>query len=319
MQILNAIDVAQLKKLCDAKEFFWLDLINPSPTDINKLGDAMDFHQLAIEDTLSFDQRPKLDVYGNQALLILQGGVELAPEENNQHPLEEIHCYVSGDWIITIHKNTYNDLEDAKKILSTTGANKSDQYYLYKVVDAIIDSYFPILADLDDTINDLEDRIVDNAKPTDLQEIFKLKRLLLKLRKAVVPMRDVFARQIEVLADLAGLDKDSHDYFRDIYDHLIRITDMLDGYHEMVSGCTDLYLSVRADRQGEIGKQLTIIASIFLPLGFLSGIGGMNFDVMAGTILSGWWSFGIFSGIMVVSAIGMWFVFKKKGWIGKQK
>jgi magnesium transporter len=91
-------------------------------------------------------------------------------------------------------------------------------------------------------------------------------------------MRDLFARQVEVITDLAGLESDSHDYFRDIYDHLIRITDELDGYHEMVAGCTDLYLSTVANRQGETSKQLAIIASIFLPLSFLTGFFGMNFD-----------------------------------------
>lgn len=139
----------------------------------------------------------------------------------------------------------------------------------------------------------------------------------MKLRRAVVPMRDVFGREIEVIADLAGLEPDSHDYFRDIYDHLIRITDELDSYHEMVSGCTDLYLSTVANRQGETSKQLAIIASIFLPLTFLTGFFGMNFGWLVSRVLVGPWSFiGLGLGTMALSAGLMWLWFRRRGWTG---
>ena len=153
------------------------------------------------------------------------------------------------------------------------------------------------------------------ASRRELEETFRLKRLLLKLRKAVVPMRDVFAREIEVITDLAGLEPDSHDYFRDIYDHLIRITDELDSYHEMVASSTDLYLSTVANKQGETSKQLAIIASIFLPLSFLTGFFGMNFGWEVTHVLVGAWSFFLLGmGSMAVAAGAMWWWFRHKGW-----
>ncbi|QDZ15996.1 magnesium/cobalt transporter CorA [Humibacter ginsenosidimutans] len=317
MRILDSIDDALITELRQKQEFFWLDLSAPTDEQVQHIGSLLKLHPLAVEDSVRFHQRPKLDTYGDTALLVLEGGVESQPEDENPHPLEEVHCHLSGDYVVTLHRQPYAGLDELKKLFQQTELSKTERYYVYKIIDVVVDSYFPMLADLDEQINDLEDAIVSGAGKQELAETFRLKRLLLKLRKAVVPMRDVFAREIEVIADLAGLEPDSHDYFRDVYDHLIRITDELDSYHEMVAGCTDLYLSTVANRQGETSKQLTIIASIFLPLSFLTGFFGMNFSWEVGHVLVGPWSFLLLGlGTMVVSAGLMWWWFHHKGWTG---
>ncbi|GAB3407223.1 magnesium/cobalt transporter CorA [Schumannella luteola] len=318
MHVIDRIDDARLRDLCGRGEFFWLDLTAPSDDDIRHLGELLGLHPLAVEDSIHFGQRPKLDVYGDNALLVLQGGREQKPEDQNEQPLEEIHLYLSGAWIVTLHRDRFDDLERLRAQLEQSAAAKSEQYYVYKVVDAIVDSFFPILADLDEEIDDLEDAIVAGAKRRQLEEIFRLKRLLLRLRKAVVPMRDVFAREADQIVDLAGLEADSRDYFRDVYDHLIRITDELDSYQEMITSCTDLYLSTVANRQGEVSKQLTIVASVFLPLSFLTGFFGMNFDWEVDHVLKGPWLF-LFLGIgsMLVSVAALWWWFHRKGWTGR--
>jgi len=317
VQILTAIDEAAVQGLRSRQEFFWLDLLDPSDDDVRRLGALVGLHPLAVEDTLAFGQRPKLDVYDEQALLVLAGGVMSDPEEDNPRPLEEIHCYISGDFAITVRRHDFAELDQLRNLLSTTTAKRSEQYYVYRIIDTVVDSFFPVLSGLDDEINDLEDAIVERPTKSELVKIFKLKRLLLKMRKAVTPMRDLFAREIDTITDLAGLDADSHDYFRDVYDHLLRISDLLDSYHDLVSGCTDLYLSNVANRQGEISKQLTIVASIFLPLSFLTGFFGMNFDWFTGVLLHGWAVF-VFLGLgsMLVSAALMWAWFRHKGWTG---
>lgn len=317
MQILDSIDDDRIRQLCRDHEFFWLDAAGLSPEEMERLGKLLGLHPLAIEDSIAFGQRPKLDTYGDTALLVLEGALPGAAQEGDDRPLEEIHCHLSGDYIVTVHQHPYAPIEQLKRVFNRTEHTKSERYYVYKVIDAVVDSYFPILNDLDEQINDLEDAIVSNAGPKELSETFRLKRLLLQLRKAVTPMRDVFAREIEVIADLAGLEADSHDYFRDVYDHLIRITDELDSYREMVAGCADLYLSTVANRQGETSKQLAIIASIFLPLSFLTGFFGMNFDFEVNHILIGPWAFfGLGMGTMAVSAGLMWWWFRRKGWTG---
>lgn len=313
MRIITSIDETLIKELRTKREFFWLDIVNPSAKQVEQLGSLLGLHPLAVEDSINFKQRPKLDIYDNSALLVLAGTVQ---NQASPHSIEEIHCYISGDYIVTLHRKAYKELEQLMQLLKDGSAVKSEEYYVYKVVDAIVDSYFPPLADLDKSINDLENAIVSGAKNHQLEEIFRLKRLLLQLRKVVVPMRDVFARQIEAIAGLSGLESDSHDYFRDVYDHLIRITDELDSYHEMVGSCTDLYLSMIANRQGEISKQLTVIASIFLPLTFLTGFFGMNFGWEVNHIQS-LWNFVLFGiGTMIVSVIAMALWFRHKGWAG---
>ncbi|GAA1953281.1 magnesium transporter CorA family protein [Microbacterium deminutum] len=317
MRILDAIDDALIAQLRQSHEFFWLDATGSTPEQIRHLGTVLDLHPLAVEDSIRFGQRPKLDTYGETALLVLKGGVASKPEDVNPHPLEEIHCHLSGDFIVTLHRGPFPELHTVRTQFAQRASARSEQYHVYKIVDVIVDSFFPILSDLDEEISDLEDAIVAGAGRKQLTEAFRLKRLLLVLRKAVVPMRDVFAREIEVIADLAGLESDSHDYFRDVYDHLIRITDELDSYHEMVSGCTDLYLSAVANRQGETSKQLAIIASIFLPLSFLTGFFGMNFSWEVGHVLVGQWAFLVLGlGTMVASAAFMWWWFHHKGWTG---
>ncbi|HSW90711.1 MAG TPA: magnesium/cobalt transporter CorA [Candidatus Saccharimonadales bacterium] len=313
MKIITSIDETLIKELRAKQEFFWLDLVSPSVKQVEQLGSLLSLHPLAVEDSINFKQRPKLDIYENSALLVLAGTVQ---NQTSPHSIEEIHCYISGDYIVTLHHKAYEELEQLMQLLKDRSPIKSEEYYVYKVIDAIVDSYFPPLADLDKSINDLENAIVSGVKDHQLEEIFRLKRLLLQLRKVVVPMRDVFARQIEAIASLSGLESDSHDYFRDVYDHLIRITDELDSYHEMVGSCTDLYLSMIANRQGEISKQLTIIASIFLPLTFLTGFFGMNFGWEVNHIQS-LWNFVLFGiGIMIVSVIAMAWWFHHKGWVG---
>jgi magnesium transporter len=315
MRILDSIDDALIKESRQKQEFFWLDLSDPSKEQVEHLGALLGLHPLAVEDSVKFGQRAKLDTYGDTALLVLQGGVESEPEDENPHPLEEVHCHLSGDFIVTVHRNPYSELHDLREQFTRSNSPKTERYYVYKIVDVIVDSYFPMLADLDEQINDLEDAIVSGAGRRELEETFRLKRLLLRLRKAVVPMRDVFARQIEVITDLAGLEPDSHDYFRDIYDHLIRICDELDSYHEMVASCTDLYLSTVANKQGATSKQLAIIASIFLPLSFLTGFFGMNFSWEVGHVLVGPLAFFLLGlGTMVASACLMWWWFHHKGW-----
>ncbi|GAA4491270.1 magnesium transporter CorA family protein [Microbacterium panaciterrae] len=320
MRILDAVDETLIARLRAQQEFFWLDLADPTEADVERLGTLLGLHPLAVEDSVKRGQRPKLDTYGETALLVLQGGIESHPEDENDHPLEEVHCHLSGEFIVTLHGARFTDLQHVKTLLERSSAPKTERYYVYKIIDVIVDSFFPILSDLDEEINQLEDAIVSGAGRHELQETFRLKRLLLKLRRAVVPMRDLFAREAEVITDLAGLESDSHDYFRDIYDHLIRITDELDGYHEMVSGCTDLYLSTVANRQGETSKQLAIIASIFLPLSFLTGFFGMNFDWSIAHVLSGPWSFFLLGiGSMAVSGAIMWWWFRRKGWTGNDE
>jgi magnesium transporter len=156
------------------------------------------------------------------------------------------------------------------------------------------------------------------ADPTNeqLERLFSLKRQLVAMRKVVTPQRDLFARSIDQIAELPGLELDERDYFRDIYDHLIRISDLIDSYRDLLSGATDLYLSTISNRQNDVMKQLTVIATIFLPLGFITGFFGQNFGFMVNHLLTREWTFwDVGVGSMVATVIGLLIFFRRKGWV----
>ena len=187
-----------------------------------------------------------------------------------------MHLFISGEYLVTIHRDPLPPLDEQREQLDGRVLH-SEQFLLYRVLDALIDSFFPLLADMDDEIDELEAAVL--ASPTDeqLQRLFALKRQLVAMRKVISPQRDLFARSVDRIAELPGLELDERDYFRDIYDHLIRISDLIDSYRDLLSGATDLYLSTVSNRQNDVMKQLTVIATIFLPLSFITGFFGQNF------------------------------------------
>jgi magnesium transporter len=174
---------------------------------------------------------------------------------------------------------------------------------------------FPILADFDDRIDELEDSIFVRADDSQLQEIFQMKRLLVGMRKAVTPQRDVFASLMGGVAELPGLREDDERYFRDVYDHLIRISDLIDSYRrDLLTGAMDVYLSTVSNRLNAVMKQLTVIATVFLPLTFITGFWGQNFAWMVRHVGS-WPAFLIFGiGTQLGAVLLMFVYFKRRGW-----
>jgi magnesium transporter len=308
----TTIDEAALKDQLQRDHYFWLDLTSPDPADIAKLGRLFGFHPLALEDSEQFRQRPKLDSYGDYVFLVFYG----AWRHNESDPvaLREVHMFVSGHYLITIHRDPLPPLDLQREQLDGRVLH-SEQFLLYRVLDALTDSFFPILDRIDDEIDDLEDAVLANPDEQQLERLFSLKRELIAMRKVVTPQRDMFARSVDQVAELPGLELDERDYFRDIYDHLIRISDLIDSYRDLLSGATDLYLSTISNRQNDVMKQLTVIATIFLPLAFITGFFGQNFGYEVRNITGSWafWVLGI--GSMAVTVVGLIIFFHRKGWV----
>jgi magnesium transporter len=288
-----------------------VDLKDPGEEQLLKLRELFGFHPLALEDTEHFGQRPKLDDYGDHILLVFYGARR--ERADAAQSLREVHFFISDHYVVTIHRQPLPALDKQREQLDGRVLH-SEQFLLYRLLDALTDSFFPPLSDMDDEIDELEAAVL--AGPTDrqLERLFSLKRDLVAMRKVVTPQRDLFARSIDQIAALPGLELDERDYFRDIYDHLIRISDLIDSYRDLLSGATDLYLSTVSNRQNEVMKQLTVIATIFLPLSFLTGFFGQNFGLLVRDIAGGWtfWVFGI--GSMVLTCVVLLWYFRRKGW-----
>jgi magnesium transporter len=306
-------DHAEIAEHLDRQNFVWIDLDQPSDADLQALAQTFHLHPLTVEDARTFDQRPKVEEYEGYVFMVMFG---VDPDTaSGSALLREVHLIISGDYVVTIHHRPIDALSELRARYSNQPV-RSEQFLVYKILDAVISTFVPTLSRIDDDIDDIEEQILDEAAPENLQRIFSLKRDLVSMRRVVTPMRDMMARNSDVLASLPGLESDDRLYFRDAYDGLVRTSELVDSYRDLLSGATDMYLSTVANRQGEVNKQLTIIATIFLPLTFLTGFFGQNFSFEVSHVLSGLWSFLVFGiGGLILAAIGFWVYFRRKRWI----
>src|SRR5207344_2206884 len=203
-----------LKHLLASGSFFWIDLPRPREEDFAVLRDVFQFHPLALEDSEHFGQRAKLDDYDDFVFLVVYGA---SPDEDR---LVEVHCFYSERFLVTVHRDDCPAFaEIRRRYQKRDEAIDRPSLLLYRIVDGLVDSFFPILADFDDRIDELEDQIFRKASDKELQEIFAMKRLLVGMRKAVSPQRDAFAGLMGGVAELPGLAEGDERYFRDVYDH----------------------------------------------------------------------------------------------------
>ena len=310
---LRYADHQHVVDLLDGGRFFWLDVEDPTEAQLTQLGERLGLHPLTLEDARTFHERPKIEEYESYVYLVIYGA---DPGASSGSPLlREVHLIVSGDYVVTIHYGPLQALTDLRHRVDTHPLH-GEQLLIYKVLDAVIGTFLPVLSRIDDDIDEIEQEVIAKPDEAALQRIFGLKRDLVAMRRVVTPLRDVFARDAERITDLPGLESDDRLYFRDVYDSLIRISDLVDSYRDLLSGATDMYLSTVANRQGEVSKQLTIIATIFLPLTFLTGFFGQNFAVLTGHVETSLVSFLLLGiGLMVVSTIGFLVFFRRKRWL----
>ena len=227
-----------VEKLLASDQFFWLDLDQPDGEDFEILSDVFGFHPLAVEDSEHFGQRAKIDDYDDFVFLVVYGAVA------DDDRLVEVHCFYSERFLVTVHRDECPAFTHIRsRYAKRDEPIREPSLLLYRIVDGLVDSFFPVLAEFDDRIDELENGIFVKADDNQLQEIFRMKRLLVGMRKTITPQRDTFARLSGGVAELPGLTKDDERYFRDVYDHLIRISDLIDSYRDLLTGAMDVYLS----------------------------------------------------------------------------
>lgn len=302
-----------IRQLLGDGQFLWLDLDGVDDQAHDLLLNVFDVHHLAVDDAQNFGQRPKIEDYANFTYMVVHGA---SPDGTTT---EEVHFIFADHFVITVHRGPCQAMDSVRTRIDhrTASAVESPQIALiYLVIDQLVDSYFPMLGEFDNQIDELEDSIL--ARPTEVQlgKLFAMKRSLITVRKVVTPQRDMFAGITSGVINLPGVSEDGQRYMRDIYDHLIRISDLVDGYRDLLSGVMDTHLSTVSNRLNVVMKQLTIIATIFLPLSFLTGFFGQNFSYLIAHI-TGRAPFYIFAiGLEIASASGLLYLFRKRGWLG---
>lgn len=304
LELIVNCPLHELKKQ-DIK-WFWIDFNQPTDDEIKELDHSLHFHPLAIEDCIHKLQRPKLDYYEDYSFFVTHRF------DQNEFEKEEINFFLGRNYIVSFHYLESKEIQEVwQRLKGSKKLSKWDQnLVLYHIIDKLVDNYFPIVQQLDEDLDQIENNTTEKSMEILLEQLFDTRHNLLKLRHTVTPMRDLVYRMLNSHR-LKGI-KQKQEYFSDIHDHLLKLTEMIDANRELTNDIRDSYLSLNAHQTNRIMKVLTVITTIFMPLTFIAGIYGMNFEKMPELT----WDFGYFSilFIMLIIGIGMFLWFKKKGW-----
>jgi magnesium transporter len=306
--------------LRDEKNFVWFDLAEPTPDDLQLLQSEFDLHPTAIEDAALVHERPKIESYDGYWLVVMHAATledeRLGKPEAKKLVLHELAVFAGKNFVVTIRAHPVFPLEEIERRWLAKGAlPHTSTGLLYVILDTVVDGYHPVAGAYDERLLTLENRVLHakrNPSQDVLREVLRFKRDLVRLRHAVAPVRDILAPLLR--GELAELDSSTAAYFRDVYDHALRVTEQVDSIRDLLNSTLDIHLSSEAHRQGEVSKQLTIIATIFLPLTYITGFFGQNFGWMVGNITTArdfWW-LGI--GAQVVTLALLVVFFRRRGW-----
>lgn len=303
----------EVRGLVAAGEFVWVDVDDPDDTQIDALADCFDLHPLSVTDLREFGQRSRLERFGDHLGGVFYGAVS-GPYGDGGPQLREVHVFVSATWLVTVHREPLDALHELRdRVAQKDGLDPS--LLLYHLFETLTETFFPALALIDDEIDEVESDIIAGPDQEQLTQLIHLRRVVVRLRRVVSPQRDMLITGGELLLDVLHAPADRAAYFRDVRDHLVRVNEMLDALRDLLAGAMDLYLSTVNTRQGEINKQLTLIATIFLPLTFVTGFFGQNFGWMVTEVIrtqAAFWLFGV--GSLVVSSVVLWVFFRRRGW-----
>lgn len=277
---------------------------------VKRVGECYGIHPLALEDIANTDQRPKAEEYDNYLFVVLK---MLVPVEAGVVS-EQVSLVLGRGWLVTFQEGLDGDpfgpVRERLKNAAGRVRNQGADFLAYSLMDVIIDNYFLVLEQVADSIEVLEEELMRSPSQRTLAEIYRLKRELLFIHKAVWPLREVVSSMIRRESPL--IRESTVIYLRDLYDHTIQVVETVETLRDMLSGMLDIYLSSVSNRLNGIMKVLTIIATIFMPLTFIAGLYGMNFRHMPE--LEWTWGYPAVLLLMVAVTVGMLLFFRRKKW-----
>lgn len=303
----------------DTESVSWVDVQGLGNEELwHRLGSVFQLHPLVLEDVVNVPQRPKAEDYKDQLVAIV---LMVMPKENKTGFESEQVSFVLGQhYLLSVQEEPEHDcfgpvrdrIRSGKGQIRKHGAD----YLAYSLLDAIIDGYFPVLEDYGERIEELEDEVVANPTRNTLQKIYQIRRELLALRRAIWPQRSAINALSRGESDL--ISQEVQVYLRDCYDHVIQVLDILESYRELTSGLMDVYLSALSNKMNEVMKLLTVISTIFIPLTFIVGVYGMNFNAEASPLnmpeLNWYWGYPAFWAGTIAIAGALVYFFWRRGW-----
>lgn len=301
----------------DRRGVLWVDFIGESPEVAEPILSSFGFHPLAIDDALQETHTSKVDDWGDHLYIVFN--VLNYKQENGtfESEIDELDVFLGKNYVITYHDQLLPAIEDAWIACQRDLRHIQDgpDHLLYRIVDSLVMSYMPLIDQIDSQVDQIEDQVFDRPRKDTLEHIFALKRLLLTMRRILLPQREVLNKLSR--DDYRVIDPKDRIFFRDIYDHLVRLHDLNENLRDLVSGVLDSYLSMTNNRMNEIMKVLTIITTFFMPITFITGFFGMNFFEPVAHLV-GWTSQQVFSitmGIIVGMPILMYFWMRSRTWV----
>ena len=313
---LEINDASELAKALDPENVTWVDVQGfGDETLVQQIGEIFQIHPLALEDIINMPQRPKAESYGEQVLIITRmvrvGG-------SGSVDMEQVSLLLGENCVVTFQER-YGDILDPVRErirIATSRLRASGPGYLaYAIIDTIVDGYYPVIEAIGDHLEQLENVVMENPSTDVLRELNRTKNMLVNLRRAVWPQREAVNSLIRDENSL--INDEVRVFLRDTYDHCVQTAEVIEMYREMATGLMNTYLSSVANRTNDVMKVLTIMASIFIPLTFLAGIYGMNFEHMPELHVR--WAYPAVWATMFATAFGMIAFFWRKGWLGGGK
>lgn len=298
----------------DKESVSWVDVQGLGSADIlHRLAEVFDLHPLVLEDVVNVPERPKIEDYDDQLVIISR--MVVPKEKVCGFYSEQVSLVLGKYYLLTVQEEPEHDclegvrsrIEKGKGLIRSSGAD----YLAYTLLDAIIDGFFPVLELYGERIEELEEEVIVKPTPKTLQKIYKIRRELLQLRRAIWPQRDAINSLIREGNDL--ISDEVRIYLRDCSDHAVQVMDMVETYRELASGLMDVYLSAVSNRMNEVMKLLTVVSAIFIPLTFIAGLYGMNFEYMPE--LKWHWGYPLCLIVMGAIAFGLILFFWRKGWL----
>lgn len=286
-------------------KWFWADFRDPSTHEASRLETDFAFHPLAVEDCFHSMQRPKYDHYENFEFFVMHS------LQKDTFAKKEVDIFSGRNYVVTFHLSASPEIDAVwEKARTSAEFRQNGAYYIiYSVIDKIVDEYFPPLYQMEDRLNEIEEKDADKTYKDLIDEVFDIRGDLLQLRRTIVPMRDLLYRMLDLRLDLITEHKA---YYRDVYDHLLKQTELIQSNREMTSDMRDNYQTINSNRMNEIMMTLTIVSTIFIPLTFIAGLYGMNFTNMPELTADN--GYFITLAVMAVMAGILLLLFKWKGW-----
>lgn len=279
--------------------------------EIEKLGKFYELHPLILEDIVDTGQRPKIEEYQDYLFIV----AKMLYYKNGSLENEHISMIVGKNYLLTFQESDGDVFDDVRERIETAKGrirSRGADYLMFALLDAIVDNYFLVIDDMSDRIELLEESLFTSKPSNDITfQIQDLKRDILRIRRAVFPLREVVSRMEKMDSEL--IEEKTGNYIRDLYDHIIQISENIDIYREMIWGLMDMYMTTISNKMNEVMKVLTIMASIFIPLTFIAGIYGMNFEYIPE--LQWEYSYFVLWGVMITIFILMLYYFRRKGWL----